>query len=276
MQMWEVEYYDRNGSPCKKTIYANDLYSARTIALSFGRVFMLTLVERRATDVVPYLLPIVVVAIFIVAALANWVWSKVTVYGTTDILPILITLLAFNFFCFFFELTKYIFCQSNAYKIVRDVTAIIFLTCLVFWLINLIYPWNNSGLAIIFIAPGSAILVSCHHYYKEYVQYKEERNLRQEQERLDEIREKKKQEQYRKEQEKERQKQELDEERKLRESQINLQELKAKMAAAHPDRGGTSEEFIAARKRYMEARRRQSKKNAATKDAPGSGVPNPI
>jgi hypothetical protein len=36
----------------------------------------------------------------------------------------------------------------------------------------------------------------------------------------------------------------------------NLKRLKAKMAAAHPDRGGTSADFIDARKRYVEARRR--------------------
>lgn len=35
-----------------------------------------------------------------------------------------------------------------------------------------------------------------------------------------------------------------------------LKELKAAMAAAHPDRGGTSEAFIAARQRYERARRR--------------------
>ncbi|WP_328845466.1 hypothetical protein [Streptomyces sp. NBC_00258] len=35
-----------------------------------------------------------------------------------------------------------------------------------------------------------------------------------------------------------------------------LKELKAAMAAAHPDRGGTSEAFIAARERYERARRR--------------------
>jgi hypothetical protein len=37
---------------------------------------------------------------------------------------------------------------------------------------------------------------------------------------------------------------------------INLLQLKAEMAAAHPDKGGTSAAFIAARKRYVEARRR--------------------
>ncbi|MFJ5155755.1 hypothetical protein ACIQCF_30125 [Streptomyces sp. NPDC088353] len=35
-----------------------------------------------------------------------------------------------------------------------------------------------------------------------------------------------------------------------------VKRLKAEMAAAHPDRGGTSEAFITARQRYMEARRR--------------------
>jgi hypothetical protein len=34
----------------------------------------------------------------------------------------------------------------------------------------------------------------------------------------------------------------------------NLAELKAAMAAAHPDRGGTDEAFIAARQRYEHAR----------------------
>jgi hypothetical protein len=34
----------------------------------------------------------------------------------------------------------------------------------------------------------------------------------------------------------------------------DLSELKAAMAAAHPDRGGSSEAFIAARTRYVEAR----------------------
>lgn len=36
----------------------------------------------------------------------------------------------------------------------------------------------------------------------------------------------------------------------------DLKELKAAMAAAHPDRGGTIEAFIAARERYLKARRR--------------------
>jgi len=35
-----------------------------------------------------------------------------------------------------------------------------------------------------------------------------------------------------------------------------LKRLKAEMAAAHPDKGGTNERFIAARERYVEARRR--------------------
>jgi hypothetical protein len=35
----------------------------------------------------------------------------------------------------------------------------------------------------------------------------------------------------------------------------DLAELKAVMAAAHPDRGGTSEAFIAARRRFVAARR---------------------
>ena len=37
----------------------------------------------------------------------------------------------------------------------------------------------------------------------------------------------------------------------------DLAELKAEMAAAHPDRGGSNAAFIEARKRYVEARRRQ-------------------
>lgn len=37
-------------------------------------------------------------------------------------------------------------------------------------------------------------------------------------------------------------------------SRPNLDELKAAMAAAHPDRGGSHEGFIAARRRYEEAR----------------------
>jgi hypothetical protein len=34
-----------------------------------------------------------------------------------------------------------------------------------------------------------------------------------------------------------------------------LRQLKAEMAAAHPDRGGTSEAFIKARQRYLDAER---------------------
>jgi hypothetical protein len=34
-----------------------------------------------------------------------------------------------------------------------------------------------------------------------------------------------------------------------------LRQLKAEMAAAHPDHGGTSEAFIAARQRYVDAKR---------------------
>jgi hypothetical protein len=34
-----------------------------------------------------------------------------------------------------------------------------------------------------------------------------------------------------------------------------LRQLKAEMAAAHPDRGGTSEAFIKARQRYLVAKR---------------------
>jgi|GEM_PF-4383793 hypothetical protein len=34
-----------------------------------------------------------------------------------------------------------------------------------------------------------------------------------------------------------------------------LRQLKAEMAAAHPDRGGTSEAFIKARQRYLGAKR---------------------
>jgi uncharacterized protein YigA (DUF484 family) len=34
-----------------------------------------------------------------------------------------------------------------------------------------------------------------------------------------------------------------------------LRQLKAEMAAAHPDHGGTSEAFIAARERYLGAKR---------------------
>jgi hypothetical protein len=41
-----------------------------------------------------------------------------------------------------------------------------------------------------------------------------------------------------------------------RQEQPDLGELKAAMAAAHPDRGGTDAEFIAARDRYMKARGR--------------------
>jgi hypothetical protein len=37
--------------------------------------------------------------------------------------------------------------------------------------------------------------------------------------------------------------------------QPDLRQLKAKMAAAHPDRGGSNEAFIAARERYVTARR---------------------
>lgn len=38
---------------------------------------------------------------------------------------------------------------------------------------------------------------------------------------------------------------------------IDIRDLKAAMAAAHPDHGGTSEKFIAARRTYIEARRRE-------------------
>jgi len=38
-------------------------------------------------------------------------------------------------------------------------------------------------------------------------------------------------------------------------AQPDLSELKAEMAAAHPDRGGSDEAFIAARERYEQARR---------------------
>jgi hypothetical protein len=37
--------------------------------------------------------------------------------------------------------------------------------------------------------------------------------------------------------------------------QLNIAELKSAMAAAHPDRGGTNADFIAARARYVAARR---------------------
>jgi hypothetical protein len=37
---------------------------------------------------------------------------------------------------------------------------------------------------------------------------------------------------------------------------IDLRQLKAEMAAAHPDRGGSSAAFIAAREKYQAARRR--------------------
>jgi hypothetical protein len=43
----------------------------------------------------------------------------------------------------------------------------------------------------------------------------------------------------------------------------DLQKLKAEMAAAHPDRGGTSAAFIEARKRYIEARRALRQRKAA-------------
>jgi hypothetical protein len=39
--------------------------------------------------------------------------------------------------------------------------------------------------------------------------------------------------------------------------ELDLRELKAAMADAHPDRGGTSAAFIAARRRYVEAKRAQ-------------------
>jgi hypothetical protein len=42
----------------------------------------------------------------------------------------------------------------------------------------------------------------------------------------------------------------------------DLQTLKAAMAAAHPDRGGSNQAFIEARKRYVEARRRTRREGA--------------
>jgi hypothetical protein len=42
-----------------------------------------------------------------------------------------------------------------------------------------------------------------------------------------------------------------------RDEPLDLAQLKAEMAASHPDRGGTSAAFIAARQRYVAARRQQ-------------------
>lgn len=47
-------------------------------------------------------------------------------------------------------------------------------------------------------------------------------------------------------------------ERKRQEAEPDLRRLRMEMADAHPDRGGTNEGFIAARKRYKEALRRAS------------------
>ena len=47
-------------------------------------------------------------------------------------------------------------------------------------------------------------------------------------------------------------------ERKRKEREPELKQLRREMAAAHPDRGGTDEEFIAARERYEQALRRAS------------------
>lgn len=45
-------------------------------------------------------------------------------------------------------------------------------------------------------------------------------------------------------------------EREPRQSTVSLRDLKARMVAAHPDKGGTSAEFIVARQAYEQARRR--------------------
>jgi hypothetical protein len=47
-------------------------------------------------------------------------------------------------------------------------------------------------------------------------------------------------------------------ERQRQEAEPEIRRLRREMAAVHPDRGGTDEEFIAARKRYEEALRRAS------------------
>ena len=51
---------------------------------------------------------------------------------------------------------------------------------------------------------------------------------------------------------------ERDQEQKRAEAEPELRRLKLAMADAHPDHGGTSEEFIAARERYEQALRRAS------------------
>jgi hypothetical protein len=45
---------------------------------------------------------------------------------------------------------------------------------------------------------------------------------------------------------------------RTRASQEDISRLRAEMADAHPDRGGTAEDFMAARQRYLTARRRWS------------------
>jgi hypothetical protein len=49
-----------------------------------------------------------------------------------------------------------------------------------------------------------------------------------------------------------------------RDSIASLAQLKAEMAAAHPDRGGSSEAFIEARRRYVEARRAARRRRTET------------
>jgi hypothetical protein len=204
------------------------------------------LVENPTSNVIPDVIP---AAVFMLAASANWVWIKLTGYGATDILSILIMLLVFNCSCYFF--------QSTAYKIVR--AKIAFLVCLVFCLI----AWRDT-FAIIFIATGSAFFVTCYHLYKRYVQYKEAMRLQQEYDKLGDLIEDEIATVVAKDVK------EREVERKLRESlyELILRELKTRMAAAHPDRGGTTEEFIVAHKRYKEAQRRQSTRDATPEAAP--------
>jgi hypothetical protein len=49
---------------------------------------------------------------------------------------------------------------------------------------------------------------------------------------------------------------EREQERKREESEPEIKRLRKAMANVHPDRGGTDEEFIAARERYEQALRR--------------------
>jgi hypothetical protein len=57
--------------------------------------------------------------------------------------------------------------------------------------------------------------------------------------------------------------------RVMLERKVSLRHLKLAMADAHPDRGGTSEQFIAARKRYLDARQKQERRKGRQRDPMG-------